>query len=85
MSVSRLPMIRHFLAGFRGAGPDAVAAVDILRGRVLSRRRRGICVTGNGLNRPDVLREVLSSDVTIPPSLSALDRALGDLKSRTGW
>jgi hypothetical protein len=41
-------------------------------------------VTGNRLKTPDVLHEVLSSDGTIAPALSAFDRALADLKSKTG-
>jgi threonine synthase len=42
-----------------------------------------ICITGNGLKTPDVLHDRLSIDVTIRPSLSAFDRALADLKSKT--
>ena len=42
-----------------------------------------MCVTGNGLKTPDVLHDRLGSDVTIPPSLQAFDRALADLTSRT--
>jgi len=42
-----------------------------------------VCITGNGLKTPDVLHDRLSSDVTIRPSLSAFDRALADLKSKT--
>ena len=41
-----------------------------------------MCVTGNGLKTPDVLHDRLASDVTIPPSLQAFDRALADLTSR---
>jgi threonine synthase len=40
-----------------------------------------ICITGNGLKTPDVLRERLDAHVTIRPSLSAFDRALAELKS----
>ena len=43
-----------------------------------------MCVTGNGLKTPDALHDRLHSDATIQPSLSAFDRALADLKSRTG-
>jgi molybdopterin synthase sulfur carrier subunit len=50
----------------------APSAVDIARGRVLSSKT------------PDALHEVLSSDVTIEPWLSAFDGALGDLESKTG-
>ena len=42
-----------------------------------------MCITGNGLKTPDVLHDRLGSDVTIPPSLQAFDRALADLTSRT--
>jgi threonine synthase len=42
-----------------------------------------MCVTGNGLKTPDVLHDRLGSDLTIPPSLQAFDRALADLTSRT--
>ena len=40
-----------------------------------------ICITGNGLKTPDVLRERLDAHLTIRPSLSAFDRALAELKS----
>jgi threonine synthase len=40
-----------------------------------------ICITGNGLKTPDVVRERLDAHVTIRPSLSAFDRALAELKS----
>jgi len=43
-----------------------------------------MCVTGNGLKTPDVLQDRLHRDVTIRPSLAAFDRALADLKSKTG-
>jgi hypothetical protein len=42
-----------------------------------------ICITGSGLKTPDVLHDRLGSDATIRPSLSAFDRALADLKSKT--
>jgi threonine synthase len=42
-----------------------------------------ICITGNGLKTPDVLSERLETHVTIRPSLSAFDRALAELKSKT--
>jgi threonine synthase len=43
-----------------------------------------MCVTGNGLKTPDALHDRLHSNVTIRPSLGAFDRALADLKSKTG-
>jgi hypothetical protein len=39
---------------------------------------------GQRAQDPDVLPHRLSSDVTIRPSLSAFDRALADLRSKTG-
>jgi threonine synthase len=43
-----------------------------------------MCVTGNGLKTPDVLHDRLNRNVTIRPSLAAFDRALADLKPKTG-
>jgi len=43
-----------------------------------------MCITGNGLKTPDVLHDRLQSNVTIRPSLAVFDRALADLKSKTG-
>jgi len=42
-----------------------------------------IGITGNGLKTPDVLYERLETHVKIRPSLSAFDRALAELKSKT--
>ncbi|MGH7373466.1 MAG: pyridoxal-phosphate dependent enzyme, partial [Candidatus Rokuibacteriota bacterium] len=67
------------------AGGVTVAATRKLieAGRIPRNEPIVICVTGNGLKTPDVLHDRLSSDVTIRPSLSAFDRALADLKSKT--
>jgi threonine synthase len=67
------------------AGGVTVAAAKKLieSGRIPRDEPIVICVTGNGLKTPDVLQEILHSDVTIRPSLSAFDRALADLKSKT--
>jgi threonine synthase len=43
-----------------------------------------ICITGNGLKTPDALYERLETNVTIRPSLSEFDRALANLKAKTG-
>jgi hypothetical protein len=43
-----------------------------------------MCVTGNGLKTPDALQDRLHRDVSIQPTLGAFDRALADLKSKTG-
>jgi threonine synthase len=68
------------------AGGVTVAATRKLieAGRIPRDEPIVMCVTGNGLKTPDVLHDRLHSDVTIQPSLSAFDRALADLKSRTG-
>lgn len=42
-----------------------------------------ICVTGNGLKTPEALHDRLKTHAQIRPSLSAFDRALADLKSKT--
>ncbi|MFQ5829509.1 MAG: threonine synthase [Candidatus Methylomirabilia bacterium] len=42
-----------------------------------------ISVTGNGLKTPDVLHDRLETHARIRPSLSAFDRALAELKSKT--
>lgn len=42
-----------------------------------------VCITGNGLKTPDSLYDRLETHVKIRPSLSAFDRALVELKSRT--
>ncbi len=67
------------------AGGVTVAATRKLieSGRIPRNEPIVICITGNGLKTPDVLYDRLSSDVTIRPSLSAFDRALADLKSKT--
>ncbi len=68
------------------AGGVTVAAAKKLieSGRIPRDEPIVICVTGNGLKTPDVFHEILHSDVTIRPSLSAFDRALADLKSKAG-
>ena len=68
------------------AGGVTVAATRKLieAGRIPRDEPIVMCVTGNGLKTPDVLHDRLHSDVTIQPSLSAFDRALADLKSKTG-
>ncbi len=68
------------------AGGVTVAATKKLieTGRIPRNESVVICITGNGLKTPDVLYDRLSSDVTIRPSLSAFDKALADLKSKTG-
>ncbi len=67
------------------AGGVTVAATRKLieAGRIPRDEPIVMCVTGNGLKTPDVLHYRLGSDVTIPPSLQAFDRALADLTSRT--
>jgi len=67
------------------AGGVTVAATRKLieAGRIPRNEPIVICITGNGLKTPDVLHDRLGSDVTIRPSLSAFDRALADLKSKT--
>ncbi|MGH7373881.1 MAG: threonine synthase [Candidatus Rokuibacteriota bacterium] len=67
------------------AGGVTVAATRKLieAGRIPRNEPIVICITGNGLKTPDVLHDRLFSDVTIRPSLSAFDRALADLKSKT--
>ncbi len=67
------------------AGGVTVAATRKLieAGRIPRNEPIVICITGNGLKTPDVLYDRLGSDVTIRPSLSAFDRALADLKSKT--
>jgi len=68
------------------AGGVTVAATKKLieAGRIPRNESVVICITGNGLKTPDVLYDRLSSDVTIRPSLSAFDKALANLKSKTG-
>jgi threonine synthase len=68
------------------AGGVTIAAAKKLieSGRIPRDESIVICATGNGLKTPDVLHEILTSDVTIRPSLSAFDRALADLKSKSG-
>jgi threonine synthase len=67
------------------AGGVTVAATRKLieSGRIPRDEPIVMCVTGSGLKTPDVLHDRLRSDVTIRPSLSAFDRALADLKSKT--
>jgi threonine synthase len=67
------------------AGGVTVAATRKLieSGRIPRDEPVVICITGNGLKTPGVLQDLLSSDVTIRPSLSAFDRALADLESKT--
>jgi threonine synthase len=66
------------------AGGVTVAAARKLieSGRIPRDESIVICITGNGLKTPDVLHGILSSDVTIRPSLSAFDRALAELKAK---
>ncbi len=68
------------------AGGVTVAAAKRLieSGRIPRNEPVVICITGNGLKTPDVLHDLLSSDVTIRPLLSAFDKALAELKSKTG-
>jgi len=68
------------------AGGVTVAAAKRLieSGRIPRDEPVVICITGNGLKTPDVLHDRLSSDVTIRPLLSAFDKALAELKSKTG-
>jgi threonine synthase len=68
------------------AGGVTVAATRKLieAGRIPRDEPIVICVTGNGLKTPDALHDRLHSTATIPPSLTAFDRALADLKSKTG-
>jgi threonine synthase len=68
------------------AGGVTVAATRKLieAGRIPRDEPIVMCITGNGLKTPDALHDRLQSDVTIQPSLSAFDRALADLKSKTG-
>ena len=67
------------------AGGVTVAATRKLieAGRIPRDEPIVICLTGNGLKTPDVLHDRLGSDVTIRPSLSAFDRALAEIKSKT--
>jgi len=68
------------------AGGVTVAATRKLieTGRIPRDEPIVMCVTGNGLKTPDALNDRLHSNVTIQPSLAAFDRALADLKSKTG-
>lgn len=68
------------------AGGVTVAATRKLieAGRIPREEPIVMCITGNGLKTPDVLHDRLRCDVTIQPSLAAFDRALADLKSKTG-
>jgi threonine synthase len=68
------------------AGGVTVAATKKLveAGRIPRDEPIVVCITGNGLKTPDVLYDRLQSDVTIRPHLGAFDRALADLKSKTG-
>ena len=68
------------------AGGVTVAATRKLieAGRIPRDEPIVMCMTGNGLKTPDALHDRLHSNVTIRPSLSAFDRALADLKSKTG-
>jgi len=68
------------------AGGVTVAATRKLieTGRIPRDEPIVMCVTGNGLKTPDALYDRLHSNVTIQPSLAAFDRALADLKSKTG-
>ncbi len=67
------------------AGGVTVAATRKLieSGAIGKRDSVVICITGNGLKTPDALYERLETHVQIRPSLSAFDRALADLKSRS--
>jgi len=68
------------------AGGVTVAATRKLieAGRIPRDEPIVMCITGNGLKTPDALHGRLASDVTIRPSLGAFDRALADVKSKTG-
>ena len=68
------------------AGGVTVAATPKLieAGRIPRDEPIVICITGNGLKTPDVLHDRLHGDVTIRPSLTVFDRALAELKSKTG-
>jgi threonine synthase len=68
------------------AGGVTVAATRKLieSGRIPRDEPIVMCITGSGLKTPDVLHDRLRSDAIIRPSLSAFDRALADLKSKTG-
>jgi len=68
------------------AGGVTVAATRKLieAGRIPRDEPIVMCVTGNGLKTPDALHDRLHRNVTIQPSLTAFDRALADLKSKTG-
>jgi len=67
------------------AGGVTVAATKkLLEAGVISHNESVvICITGNGLKTPDVLSDHLEPQATIRPSLSAFDRALAELKSKT--
>jgi threonine synthase len=70
--------------GETAAGVTVAATRKLIEaGRIPRDEPIVMCVTGNGLKTPDVLRDRLGSDVTIRPSLQAFDRALADLTSRT--
>ena len=70
--------------GETAAGVTVAATRKLIEaGRIPRDEPIVMCVTGNGLKTPDVLHDRLGSDVTIPPSLQAFDRALADLTSRT--
>jgi threonine synthase len=68
------------------AGGVTVAATRKLieSGRIPRDEPIVMCVTGNGLKTPEPLRDRLGSGASIQPSLAAFDRALADLKSKTG-
>ena len=68
------------------AGGVTVAATRKLieAGRIPREEPIVMCITGNGLKTPDALHDRLRRDVTIEPSLGAFDRALADLKPKTG-
>jgi threonine synthase len=67
------------------AGGVTVAATrKLVESGVIGRRDSVVvCITGHGLKTPDALYERLETHVKIRPSLSAFDRALADLKSRS--
>jgi threonine synthase len=68
------------------AGGVTVAATRKLieAGRIPRDEPIVMCVTGNGLKTPDALRDRLHAAAVIQPTLGAFDRALADLKPKTG-
>jgi len=80
----RLPARTEGIFAETAGGVTVTATRKLIEaGRIPRDQPIVMCVTGNGLKTPDVLHDRLGSDVTIPPSLQAFDRALADLTSRT--